>query len=110
MHPLARSEFNTVKRFARAASADDLLDPPKYGSPWRTPYRDHQRWCPAEEPDVRAARVLAEIRALGSPRNAKLLVHNLSQGRADPERTPAIRQLAAATWTNWSRPARRWRP
>ncbi|MFJ2028617.1 ISL3 family transposase [Streptosporangium sp. NPDC087985] len=80
--------FNAVKRYARAASADDLLRPPKYGSTLVDPYREHLRRRLAEEPGVPVTHLLAEIREQGYTGSANLLVRYLNQGRADPDRTP----------------------
>jgi hypothetical protein len=80
--------MNTVKRYARAASADDLLRPPQYGQTLVDPYRDHLRRRLTEQPSVPVTHLLAEIRELGYPGSANLLVRYLNQGRADPKRTP----------------------
>ena len=88
--------MNTVKRYARAATADDLLKPAKYGKTLVDPYRDHLRRRRAEQPDVPLTHLLDEIRALGYSGSANLLVRYLNQGRADPDRTPpAPRRLAS---------------
>lgn len=79
--------FNTVKRYARAASADDLLRPPKYGATLVNPYREHLRRRLAEEPGVPVTHLLAEIGERGYTGSANLLVRYLNQGRADPDRS-----------------------
>jgi transposase len=80
--------LNTVKRYARAATADDLRRPAKYRRTLVDPYRDHLRRRRVEEPGVAVTRLLAEIRELGYTGSANLLVRYLNQGRADTERTP----------------------
>jgi len=80
--------LNTVKRYARAASADDLKRPPRYRETLFDPFRDHLRRRRAEEPGVAVTRLLAEIRELGYTGSANLLVRYLNQGRADAMRKP----------------------
>lgn len=80
--------MNTVKRYARAETADDLLRPAQYRQTLVDPYRDHLRRRLAEQPGVPVTHLLAEIRDLGYPGSANLLVRYLNQGRADPKRTP----------------------
>ncbi|MDU0294836.1 ISL3 family transposase [Saccharothrix longispora] len=80
--------LNTVKRYARIPSAEDLRRPPPYRRSMVDPYRDHLRARLARQPDVPVTHLLAEIRALGYPGSANLLVRYLNQGRAEPERVP----------------------
>jgi transposase len=80
--------LNTVKRYARADTAEQLLRPPRYGTTLVDPYRDHLRRRLAAEPDVAATRLMSEIRELGYTGSANLLVRYLNQGRADTGRTP----------------------
>jgi transposase len=80
--------LNTVKRYARAATAEDLRRPPKYRQTLVDPYRDHLRRRRAEEPNVAATRLLAEIRERGYTGSPNLLVRYLNQGRAEAERIP----------------------
>ncbi|MEO3781623.1 ISL3 family transposase [Micromonospora sp. B11E3] len=80
--------LNTVKRYARAATAEDLQRPPRYRETLVDPFRDHLRRRRAEEPSVATTRLLAEIRDQGYTGSANLLVRYLNQGRADAERTP----------------------
>jgi hypothetical protein len=88
--------LNTVKRYARAATAEQLRRPPHYGRTLVDPYRDHLRHRLAAEPDVAVTRLLAEIRELGYTGSANLLVRYLNQGRADTERAvPAPRRLVS---------------
>ncbi|KLL10599.1 ISL3 family transposase [Frankia coriariae] len=88
--------LNTVKRYARADSAEALLRPPQYRRTLVDPYRDHLRRRLADESGVAVTRLLAEIREQGYPGSATLLVRYLNQGRADPERIPpSPRRLAA---------------
>jgi transposase len=95
--------LNTVKRYARAATAEQLQRPPRYGRTLVDPYREHLRRRLAAEPDVPATRLLAEIRELGYTGSANLLVRYLNQGRAQAERAaPPPRGLVG--WI-MSRPA-----
>jgi transposase len=88
--------LNTVKRYARAESAEALRRPPQYRRTLVDPYRDHLRRRLAEQPGVPVTRLLAEIRDQGYPGSANLLVRYLNQGRTDPERVPpSPRRLAA---------------
>ncbi|GAA3203884.1 ISL3 family transposase [Dactylosporangium siamense] len=80
--------LNTVKRYARAASAEQLQRPPRYRDTLVDPFRDHLRRRRAEDPGVPVTRLLAEIRELGYTGSANLLVRYLNQGRADAARTP----------------------
>lgn len=80
--------LNTVKRYARVASAEQLRRPPPYRRTMVDPYRDHLRRRLAQQPDVPVTHLLAEIRALGYPGSANLLVRYLKQGRAEPDRIP----------------------
>jgi transposase len=80
--------LNTVKRYARAATAEQLQRPPRYRDTLVDPFRDHLRHRRAEDPQVAVTRLLAEIREQGYTGSANLLVRYLNQGRADAERTP----------------------
>jgi transposase len=80
--------LNTVKRYARVRSAEELRRPPQYRKTLVDPYRDHLRRRLAHNPDVPVTHLLADVRELGYPGSANLLVRYLNQGRADPERTP----------------------
>lgn len=80
--------LNTVKRYARATTAEQLQRPPRYRETLVDPFRDHLRRRRAEDPQVAVTRLLAEIRELGYTGSANLLVRYLNQGRADAERTP----------------------
>jgi hypothetical protein len=59
--------LNTVKRYARAATAEHRQRPPRYGRTLVDPYRDHLRRRLAAEPAVAVTTLLAEIRELGTP-------------------------------------------
>jgi hypothetical protein len=88
--------LNTVKRYARAATAEHLARPPRYGRTLVDPYRDHLRRRLATEPDVAVTQLLAEIRELGYTGSANLLMRYLNQGRAATERAvPAPRRLVS---------------
>jgi len=81
-------------RYARAATAEHLARPPRYGRTLIDPYREHLRRRLAAEPDVAVTRLLAEIRELGYTGSANLLVRCLNQGRAATERAvPSPRRL-----------------
>ena len=86
--------LNTVKRYARAITAEQLQRPPRYGRTLVDPYRDHLRQRLAAQPNVAVTRLLAEIRELGYTGSANLLVRYLNQGRAHGERaSPPPRRL-----------------
>ena len=88
--------LNTVKRYARAATAEQLQRPPRYGRTLVDPYRNHLRRRLATEPGVAVTHLLEEIRELGYTGSANLLVRYLNQGRADAERTsPSPRRLVS---------------
>jgi hypothetical protein len=78
--------LNTVKRYARATTAEELARPPRYGRTLVDPYREHLRLRLAAEPDMPVTRLLAEIRELGYTGSASMLVRYLNQGRAQAER------------------------
>jgi hypothetical protein len=95
-HPRVRAGLNTVKRYARAATAEQLLRTPRYGRTLVDPYRDHLRHRLAAQPDVPVTRLLAEIRELGYTGSANLLVRYLNQGRAHDHRAaPPPRRLVS---------------
>jgi transposase len=84
--------LNTVKRYARATRAEDLLRPPRYGRCLVDPHRDLVRRRLAEQ--VRVTTILAEIREQGYTGSANLLVRYINQGRVDTERAaPSPRRL-----------------
>jgi transposase len=88
--------LNTIKRYARAATAEQLQRPPRYGRTLVDPYRDHLRRRLTAEPAVAVTTLLTEIRELGYTGSANLLVRYLNQGRADTERpVPAPRRLVS---------------
>jgi transposase len=88
--------LNTVKRYARAATAEQLQRPPRYGRTLVDPYRNHLRLRLATEPGVAVTRLLDEIRELGYTGSANLLVRYLNQGRAHAEQTsPSPRRLVS---------------
>ncbi|WUJ22448.1 ISL3 family transposase [Micromonospora sp. NBC_00389] len=80
--------LNTVKRYARATTAEDLQRPPRYRETLVDPFRAHVRRRRAQDPQVPVTRLLAEIRAQGYAGSANLLVRYLNQGRADAECAP----------------------
>ncbi|PSL52477.1 transposase [Saccharothrix carnea] len=94
--------LNTVKRYARIPSAEQMRRPPPYRRSMVDPYRDHLRRRLVRQPDIPVTHLLAETRALGYPGSASLLVRYLKQGRAEPDRVPpSPRRLV--TWLT-SRP------
>jgi len=88
--------LNTVKRYARADTAEQLLRPPRYGTTLVDPYRDHLRRRLVTEPNIAVTRLLGEIRELGYTGSATLLVRYLNQGRIDTDQTtPTPRRLVS---------------
>jgi transposase len=80
--------LNTIKRYARADTAEQLLRPPRYGTTLVDPYRNHLRRRLDAEPNIAVTRLLGEIREQGYTGSANLLVRYLNQGRADTDQTP----------------------
>ena len=72
--------LNTVKRYDRAVTADQLQRPPRYGRTLVDPSREHLRRRLGDEPNVPVTRLLPEIRELGYTASANLLVRYLNQG------------------------------
>jgi transposase len=86
--------LNTIKRYARAHKAEELLRPPRYGHCLVDAHRDLVRQRLTEKTPV--TRILAEIREQGYTGSANLLVRYINQGRADPERRmPSPRRLVS---------------
>ncbi|TCO55743.1 transposase [Actinocrispum wychmicini] len=86
--------LNTVKRYARAEKAEDLLRPPRYGICLVDAHRDLVQRRLADKTPV--TRILAEIREHGYSGSANLLVRYINQGRADPQRVvPTPRRLVS---------------
>jgi hypothetical protein len=86
--------LNTIKRYARAATAQELQRPPRYGRTLIDPYREHLRRRLADQPGVAVTCLLEEIRELGYTGSANLLVRYLNQGRAHDQRAaPPPRRL-----------------
>ncbi|MBB3094105.1 transposase [Actinoplanes campanulatus] len=77
-----------MKRYARAASAEQLKRPPRYRETLVDAFRDHLRRRRAEQPGVPVTRLLTEIQQLGYTGSANLLVRYLNHGRANAIRTP----------------------
>jgi hypothetical protein len=88
--------LNTVKRYARAPTAEQLQRPPRYGRTLVDPYRDHLRRRLAAEPDVAVTRLLAEIRELGYRGSANLQIVS-AEVESDPNTTPMNPNIAAST-------------
>lgn len=88
--------LNTIKRYARIPAVEQLTRPRKFRQTLVDPYRDHLRRRLTENTHIPVTHLLAEIRELGYPGSANLLVRYLNQGRADPHRTPpAPRRLTS---------------
>jgi transposase len=86
--------LNTIKRYARAQQAEELLRPPSYRACLVDAYRDLVRQRLADK--TPATRILAEIREQGYTGSANLLVRYINHGRADPERAvPPPRRLVS---------------
>lgn len=86
--------LNTIKRYARAQKAEELLRPPRHGPCLIDAHRDLVRTRLAE--NIPVTRILAEIREHGYTGSANLLVRYINQGRADPQRaTPSPRRLVS---------------
>jgi transposase len=86
--------LNTIKRYARAHKAEELLRPPRYGACLVDAYRELVRQRLGE--NVPVTGILAEIREQGYTGSANLLVRYINQGRADPQRaTPSPRRLVS---------------
>jgi hypothetical protein len=80
--------LNTVKRYARAETATQLQRPPHYRPTLVDAYRDHLRRRLLTDPTVPITHLLAEIRDLGYPGSANLMVRYINQGRLDLEHVP----------------------
>ncbi|MDP9830158.1 ISL3 family transposase [Kineosporia succinea] len=89
--------LNTVNRYARAATAQELQKPPRYRATLVDPYRDHLRRRLIEEPTVALTHLLAEIREQRYPGSANLLFRYINQGRLDLEHPPA-RPRKVTSW------------
>lgn len=79
--------LNTIKRYARAARAEELIRPPRYGTTLVDPHRDHLRRRLAADPNVATTQLLAEIRECGYTVRRKCP----DRGRAARRRRPAHR-------------------
>nr|WP_269328512.1 ISL3 family transposase [Kineosporia babensis] len=89
--------FNTVKRYARAATPEELQRPPRYRQTLVCPYRDYLRRRLIEEPSVPITHLLGEIRAQGYSGSQNLLFRYINQGRLDLEHAPA-RPRKVTSW------------
>jgi len=103
-HGLGAAVEKTVKRYARATDADQLVRPPRYRPCLVDPYRDHLRTRRTAGP-VATTTLLAEIRTMGYTGSANLLVRYLNSGRADDELPdPSIRRLTSWIMTRPEHP------
>lgn len=88
---------NTVKKYAAATRAEQLIRGPKYSTTLVDPFRDYLRHRRAQEPAVPTWTLLGEIKAMGYQGGSTLLYRYLAQGRAnDVDPPPSPRRLA-----NW---------
>lgn len=83
-----RLSRNTVKKYAAAERAEQLIHGPKYSTTLVDPFRDHLRRRRAQEPAVTTRTLLGEIKAMGYQGGSTLLYRYLDQGRADDEHPP----------------------
>jgi hypothetical protein len=90
--------LNTIKRYARAETAEQLQRPSRYGRTLVDPYRDHLRRRLAAEPDVAVTGLLAEIRELGYRGSA--ICWCATSTRAAPE--PSGRLPRRVVWCHGS--------
>lgn len=79
---------NTVKKYAAAEHAEQLIHGPKYSTTLVDPFRDYLRERRAQEPTVTTWTLLGEIKAMGYQGGSTLLYRYLGQGRADGEHPP----------------------
>lgn len=79
---------NTVKKYAAAAHAEQLIGGPKYSTTLVDPFRDYLRRRRAAAPSVPTWTLLQEIKAIGYQGGSTLLYRYLDQGRADGEHPP----------------------
>jgi transposase len=79
---------NTVKKYAAAARAEQLIHGPKYSATLVDPFRDYLRQRRTQEPTVPTWTLLQEIKAMGYQGGSTLLYRYLGQGRADGEHPP----------------------
>ena len=86
---------NTVKKYAAAERAEQLIHGPKYSTTLVDPFRDYLRKRREQEPSVTTWALLGEIKAMGYQGGQSLLYRYLDQGRADIEHPPpSPRRLA----------------
>lgn len=98
--------LNTVKRYARAARAEELIRQPSYGTTPVDPYRDHLHRRSFTDPEVPATRLRAEIPELGYAGSANLLVRYSIKAAPTPDVTCPPRRLVSWIMTPARRPAR----
>jgi transposase len=83
-----RLSRNTVKKYAAAEHAGQLIHGPKYSTTLIDPFRGYLRKRRAQEPAVPTWTLLGEIKAMGCQGGSTLLYRYLGQGRADGEYPP----------------------
>ncbi|WP_455569519.1 ISL3 family transposase [Streptomyces violascens] len=77
--------MNTVKRYARHTEPELMVRAPAYRPTLVDPYREHLRRRRAENPAVPVTHLLHEIRQMGYPGSANLLVRYINQGRVEAD-------------------------
>lgn len=78
--------LNTVKRYSRIPEPPADRIAPRYRTTLVDPYREHLRIRRATEPAVAVTQLFHEIKAQGYTGSHNLLVHYLTQGRAEGNR------------------------
>lgn len=87
---------NTVKKYAAAGQAAQLIHGPKYSTTLVDPFRGYLRSRRDQEPAVPTWTLLGEIKAMGYQGGSTLLYRYLGQGRGDGEYPPpSPRRLTA---------------
>src|SRR5579875_798554 len=79
---------NTVKKYAAAEHAEQLIHGPKYTTTLVDPFREYLRQRREREPDVPIRALLQEIKTMGYQGGQTLLYRYLGQGRADDRYPP----------------------
>ncbi|MBD0746681.1 hypothetical protein [Streptomyces sp. CBMA152] len=78
--------LNTVKRYDRHTEPGLMVRAPGYRPTLVDPYREHLRRRRAENPAVPITHLLHEIKQMGYPGSANLLVRHINQGRVEADR------------------------
>jgi hypothetical protein len=92
---------NTVKKYAAADRAEQLIHGPKYSTTLVDPFRDYLRHRRAQDLSVTTWALLGEIKAMGYQGGQSLLYRYLGQGRLDQQHPPpSPRRLTIWITTN----------